>query len=385
MFSSRLPDDLRPNPLAEALARRRAAGLPVIDLTLSNPTRAGFDYPRDLPAALADPGGLVYEPAPLGLPAARAAVSTFLGTRACTVEPERIALVSSTSEAYAGLLKLLCDAGDEVLVPTPSYPLVEYLARLELVRPVPYRLEYAGRWSIDFDSLERALTSRTRAVIVVSPNNPTGNWTAGTELRRLVELAASRDLAIVADEVFADYPFDEAPDPPASVLDQREALAFSLGGLSKSAGLPQLKLSWIAAAGPPPAVEAALRRLEVICDSYLSVSTPVQLALGALLAAGAGVRDAIRARVRSNRDRLARLVAGSPATLLAAEGGWYAVLEVPAPNGEEALALDLLERDGVLVHPGYLFDFEREAFLVIGLLAPEADLESGVRRLLERL
>jgi aspartate/methionine/tyrosine aminotransferase len=385
MFSSRLPDDLRPNPLARALARRRAAGLPVVDLTLSNPTRAGLDYPPDLLAALAAPESLVYEPHPLGLPAARRAVAAFLASRGSAVPPERVVLVASTSEAYAVLLKLLCDAGDEVLVPAPSYPLVEYLARLDAVTPVVYRLEYAGGWAIDFDSLERALTPRTRAVVVVSPNNPTGNWIAGEELRRLVEIAASRGVAILADEVFADFPFDAAPPRPASALDQHEALAFSLGGLSKSAGLPQLKLSWIAAAGPPSLVETALHRLEVICDSYLSVSTPVQLAVEALLAGSAPVREAIRARIRTNRRRLAARLAGSPASLLYAEGGWYAVVEAPTRAGEETLALDLLERDGVLVHPGYLFDFAREAFVVVSLLVPEADLDAGLARLLERL
>ena len=373
MFSSRTPSTLTPNRLSQAVAARRRAGRPIVDLTVTNPTRAGFDYPSALLAPLADVRGLTYDPQPFGLPEARQAIADDYARRGLTVDADRLVLTSSTSEAYSLLFKLLADPGDEVLVPRPSYPLFDHLTRLDCVAPRPYDLEYHGAWSIDLDSLRRGIGAPTRAVLLVSPNNPTGSFVTSAELDAVARLAAARGLAVVADEVFADYTI--APGARAAAgrpLDRRDALVFSLGGLSKSAGLPQLKLGWIAVAGPDALVRAALERLEIICDTYLSVSTPVQAAVPALIEAGRGVGARILARVARNHRRLHEIAAAAPACrALVSEGGWSGVLQVPTLRPEEDLVLDLLESDGLLVHPGYFFDFARESFLVVSLLTPE--------------
>lgn len=386
MFSSRLPASLAPNALALALARLRAAGVTILDLTESNPTRVGLRYPPDLLAELAAPSALVYEPQPFGLPVAQRAVAGEVARRGSSISAERIVLTASTSEAYSVLFKLLCDPGDVVLVPRPSYPLFEYLTRLDDVVAAPYSLEYHGRWTLDVDALAESMPPRARAVLVVNPNNPTGSFLGAGELAALAGLCRERSLALIGDEVFADYRLDlEAPRAP-SVLDRAEALTFGLGGLSKSVGLPQLKVAWIAAGGPAPLVEPALARLELICDTYLSVATPVQQALPGLLARGDAVRAQIAGRIRANLEELRRQVAAAPSCgVLRAEGGWYAVVQVPHTRSEEALVLDLLEHDGVLVHPGYFFDFPREAFLVVSLLPEPIDFAEGVRRLLARV
>lgn len=383
MFSRRASIDFTPNRQAEALAELRARGTPVIDLTQSNPTEAGFVYPDALLGPLANQAGLLYEPSALGLRPAREAVCKEYARRGIDVSADRVALTASSSEAYSFLFKLLCEPGDEVLVPVPSYPLFEHLARLEGVRAVSYPLEYHGRWSIDLGSLAAATTPRTRAVLVVSPNNPTGSFVTPGELGELSRVCASYDLALVGDEVFADYAFDEVGGP--GVLQQPDALAFSLGGLSKAAGLPQLKLGWIAAGGPAPLVAESLTRLELICDTYLSVSTPVQHAAGHLLASAHGIRGQIRDRCQHNRDALGERLRATPdIDLLHAEGGWYAVLRVPATRTEEELALELLLHDHVLVHPGYFFDFRTEAFIVVSLLPPPGDFARGISRLISR-
>jgi alanine-synthesizing transaminase len=385
MFSRRASPDFTSNRQAAALDELRARGAPVIDLTLSNPTEAGFAYPESLLAPLADPASLRYEPTPLGLPRAKEAVVREYARRGIHVGADRILLTASSSEAYSFLFKLLCDPDDEVLVPVPSYPLFEHLTRLENVRVVTYPLEYHGRWSIDLSALRRAVTLRTRAVLIVSPNNPTGSFVGADELQALAETCAARDLALIADEVFADYAFDEGRPYPG-VLDQAEALAFSLGGLSKSAALPQLKLGWIAVGGPATPVRESLTRLELICDTYLSVSTPVQHAAASLLAAGAGIRGQVRQRCRTNLDILKRLLVRTPdVDLLHADGGWYAVLRVPATRDEEQLALELLQYDRVLVHPGYFFDFGPGAFVIISLLPVPDHFTQGVSRVLSRV
>jgi hypothetical protein len=384
MISSRLPADLSPNATARAASALRDSGVAVIDLTESNPTRAAFSYPPGVVAALADPRALHYEPHPLGLVAAREAVAADFLRRGLVVSPERVGLTASTSEAYGFLFKLFCNPGDAVLVPQPSYPLFEYLTRLESVRPAPYRLEYHGAWRVDMDSVRHALTARTRALLVVSPNNPTGSFLHGDDLVQLTDLCAAHDLALIGDEVFADFPLD--PSPAArSVLAQRDVVTCSLGGLSKSAGLPQLKLGWVGFSGPPSKLTDVLPAYEVIADAYLSVSTPVQVAAPALLSEGAGIRAQIQARVASNLARLRELAASYPAVrVLTCEGGWSAVVQVPALASEEALVLQLLTEDHVLVHPGYFFDFEREAFLVVSLLIETELFAQGVSRLLAR-
>jgi alanine-synthesizing transaminase len=384
MISSRLPRNLEPNDVARAVAAKRRSGASIVDLTETNPTGAGLNYPGDLLQALANPRALEYEPQPLGLWSARAAVASDFRRRGVVISADRVALTSSTSEAYALLFKLLCDAGDTVLVPHPSYPLFEHLTRLESVNAVPYALEYHGSWRIDIESVKRAAGDRVRAILVVSPNNPTGSFLHRDDLAALSELAAAHGWAIIGDEVFADYPLDPAPSA-AHVLPGARVLTFSLGGLSKSAGLPQLKLGWIGFGGPPARVDDALAAYEIIADTYLSVSTPVQAAAADLIAHGAAIRAQILARVRRNLDSLRNLAAGYPAIdVMSVEGGWSAVLQVPQLRSEEALVLELLEKDGVLVHPGFFFDFAREAYLVVSLLIEPAKFDPAIARVLKR-
>jgi alanine-synthesizing transaminase len=384
MFSSRVPEDRRPNRLSAALSRARA-GRDLINLTLSNPTRAGIAYPEHLLAPLGLDRGLDYSPEPLGDASARTAVAARYARRGIAIPVERIALTASTSEAYSLLFKLLCDAGDTVLTPIPSYPLFDHLTQLESVVRRPYRLGFHGAWSIDFVDLDRVWTTDTRAVLAVSPNNPTGSVLTESDAAQLVQRCVSGGAALIVDEVFADYPLRDGIAEPAA-LDAGDALVFRLGGLSKSAGLPQVKLGWIAVSGPGALVAEAVDRLELVCDTYLSVSTPVQLAAAELLRASESVRDRIRERIRANYRTLTTLAserAGRRVSVLPVEGGWSAVLRVPAMIGEEGLALDLLDR-GIVVHPGFFFDFPHEAFIVISLLPEPHTFEQGVRILLER-
>jgi len=384
-FSERVPSDLTPNRVTAALADLRSRGVPITDLTESNPTSVGLAYRDDLLEALADRSSLTYEPSPFGLESARTEVAADYRRRGLEVDPAHIILTASTSEAYSLLFKLLCDAGDEVLVPRPSYPLLDHLTRLDAIRARPYLLAYEGAWTVDLDSVRAALTSRTRAIIVVSPNNPTGSFVSAGEIASLSRLSADGGFALIGDEVFADYGLDDPLDVHPSVLAEPLALTFGLGGLSKSAALPQIKLGWMAAAGPAPLVGAALERLEIVADAYLSVSTPVQHACGALIAGGAERRDRVLARVAGNYRELAALVRDHPAcTLLPVRGGWSAVVQVPAVRSEEALVLALLEQDHVLVHPGYFFDFPREAFVVLSLLPEPGVFRDGVGKALAR-
>jgi len=384
VFSSRIPANITPNRLAEALRAAAAEGRPFIDLTESNPTRAGFSYPPDLLLPLADARALCYEPSPFGRAEAREAVAADYARQGLAVPPGRIVLTASTSDAYALLFKLLANAGDEVLVPRPSYPLFDHLTRLDLVVTRPYDLDVHGGWAIDVASVERAISPRTRALLVVSPNNPTGSFVSQIELDRLAELCASRSIAMIADEVFADYELEAGTAAGAGrAATRRDLLSFALGGLSKSAGLPQVKLGWIAVSGPDALVDAALDRLAFVCDTYLTVSTPVQVAAAQLIERGAGIRRQIAARVAANYRWLRSAVAGAPScAALRSEGGWYAVLQVPSFGSEEDLVLELLTVDGVLTHPGYFFDFPRESFLVVSLLPPETLFADGVARVL---
>jgi alanine-synthesizing transaminase len=382
MRSSRLPADLAPNRLTEAVARRRAGDGDLIDLTESNPTRAGLAYPADLLGPLAGDAALAYAPQPFGLESARAAVVADYARRGVATRLDRICLAASTSEAYAWLFKLLCDPGDRVLVPRPSYPLFEHLTALECVEASPYELDLHGHWRIDVDALARQIDERTKAVLVVSPNNPTGSVIDRAELDALAAVCAAHDLVLIGDEVFADYRLDGEPPAP-SVIAQDQAVAVSLGGLSKSVGLPQVKVAWMAVGGPPPAASRVMAGLEIIADTFLSVSTPAQVALPEVLTRGAAVRDAIRSRTARNLAALASAVASVPAvTLLPPAGGWCAVLQVPSVRHEEALVLALVEQDGVLVHPGYFFDFPREAFVVVSLLDEPDTFDAGVARVL---
>jgi len=378
VFSSRLKFDLRPNPLSRLLAEKRRARENVLDLTESNPTRAGFVYPeREILEALSDPALLHYDPAPRGLLSAREAVSRYYAGRGIDTSASRLVLTASTSEAYAYLFKLLADPGDEVLVPRPSYPLFEFLAAMESVVVQPYSLRYDGAWHLDFESLERAVTERTCAVVVVNPNNPTGSFLKREEARRLDEFAARHRIAILDDEVFSDYAFAKAP----AAAFPGAAPVFTMSGLSKIAGLPQMKLGWIAASGPGS--EESLEQLEWIADTYLSVSTPVQIALPRLLDLVVGIRAQIRERTAANLARLRERVEGSPVGVLNTEGGWSAILQVPRTHSEEEWAMTLLRERDALVQPGFFYDFELEGFLVLSLLTEPATFIEGVRRILD--
>jgi alanine-synthesizing transaminase len=386
MFSERTRFDLRPNRLAASLAARRATGAPILDLTQSNPTRAGLPQAADLLAPLAGDEARLYEPLPFGLPEARAAVARDFARRGAPIGPERVLLHASTSEAYGFLFKLLCDPGDEVLVPRPGYPLFEFLAGLESVHVRSYPLVHDGEWRLDNATLRAALTPRTRAVVVVSPGNPTGAYLKQDELERLEALCAERRMALVSDEVFADFAFHADARRAGSAAHDSPALAFALGGLSKSCGLPQLKLAWTAVSGPEAPRQEALARLELVADTYLPVGTPVQVAAPALLARREELQAPIRQRVAANLQTLRAAVArGTPATLLEPEGGWSAVLRLPATSTEEERALRLLEEKGVLVHPGYFFDFPSEAYFVVSLLPPPAEFAEGVALVLADL
>jgi len=380
VFSSRLNWNLRPNRLSALLEEKRAAGADVLDLTESNPTRAGLAYPQaEILAALADADALRYHPSPRGLDSAREAVTGYYRDRGTQIPMNNILLTASTSEAYSYLFKLLANPGDEILAPRPSYPLFEFLADLESVHIRQYPLRYDGVWHVDFDALEHTITPRTRAIVVVNPNNPTGSFLKRAELDVLDSLAAERGLAILSDEVFRDYAFAGEPNLVSTLAGDRRALTFSMSGLSKIAGLPQMKLGWVVASGPrcPQALDA----LELIADTYLSVSTPVQVALPRLLGLSGSILNEIRRRTAENLAHLRETMLGSAATLLRTEGGWYAVLQVPRTRTEEEWTLKLLGDLDVLVQPGFFFDFESEAFLVLSLLPDANTFAEGVSRL----
>lgn len=383
MFADRTNWNLSPNRLGEALARHRAAGKPLIDLTVSNPTECGFEYDsKAILSALANPAALRYEPNPKGLESARKAVADYYGSKGVGVSVDDILLTASTSEAYSFVFKTLCNPGDEILIPAPSYPLFSFLADLQDVRLVHYPLIYDHGWQIDFHSLKNALTARTKGIIVVHPNNPTGNFCKPHEMAKLYEICSASGLAVIADEVFLDFALTE--EKPPSFTAHTEALTFTMSGLSKICGLPQVKAAWLVVGGPKQLKEEALARLEVIADTFLSVSTPVQLALPQLLDLRHVFQAQVLARMRSNLLELDRQLASPPnsvatvgrpasearprCTRLALEGGWYAVLRVPALRSDDDLALDLLQTKGVYLHPGHYYDSASSSFLVVSLI-----------------
>jgi alanine-synthesizing transaminase len=382
MFSNRLPGHAEVNALTRAVAGLKAAGTALVDLTESNPTRVGLPYPADLLSAAAGDRALCYDPQPLGLRSAREAVSADYARRGVAVDPECIVLSASTSEAYSWLFKLLCNPGESVLIPQPSYPLFEHLTRLESVRAVPYRLEYHGRWEIDFESITAAKDD-VRAVLLVSPNNPTGSYVTVREADTLAAICRERGWALVSDEVFAEYALD-AREPATEIARRATVLSFTLGGASKALGLPQMKLAWTIVDGPVKERIDALSGLELIADTFLSVNTPVQVAAPDLFRRAAPIRQAIHERVSRNLAVARDVVRAYPACeVLRVEGGWSAVVRVPATRSEDALALGLLQQEHVLVHPGFFFDFPHEAFVVVSLLPPEAVFADAFGRVLQ--
>lgn len=387
MFASRTNWRLEPNRLAIALEEHRRRGQPLFDLTNSNPTTCKFRYPEErIFAALSDRRALRYEPESKGLRTAREAIADYYRGRpgfsgsGAPVDPEQIVITSGTSEAYDHVFRLACEPGDEVLIPAPSYPLFNYLADLTDVRAVPYRLFYDEGWQIDFAGFEAALTTRSKAVVVVHPNNPTGSFIRKEEARKLEEICASRGMAIVADEVFLDYA--NGAEGHSSFARGEGALTFTFSGLSKISLLPQMKIAWTVVSGPEGLAKAAIERLDVIGDTYLSPSTPAQLALPELLALRDDLQRQMRQRLASNLTFLdGALEESGPVTRLKCEGGWYAVLRVPATGSDEDLAIALLKKGDVLVHPGHFFDFERDGYLIVSLIAPEDEFQKGVRAL----
>mgnify|MGYP001827452798 FL=1 len=378
--SQRVPSDLTLNRLAAA--RERIGDIPY-DLTVSNPTACGFTYPTDLLAGLADLRGLDYTPDPRGPMAARTAVAAEYKRWGAAPDPDGVVLTASTSEAYGLLFRLFCDPGDAVLAPSPSYPLFEHLARLEGIETVSYALDGDTGWRVDFPTLE-GCRPQVRAVIVVHPNNPTGSFVHPDDRARLVALCRERRWALIADEVFLSYPIDGGPGEGTTFATVEECLCCTLGGLSKSLGLPQIKLAWIAVTGPEQRVRYALEGLDYVADTYLSVSTPTALALPSLLNAGESLHDAIADRCRTNFKTFHELVSGHPAmTLTPIGGGWSAVLRVPSVLSEEDLCLRLLEQHGVGVQPGYFFGFHGNGWLVVSLLPSCGLFAEGVRLLLD--
>lgn len=381
MFSSRFHWDLRPNRVTRLLQAKRQAGVAILDLTESNPTHAALRYPPEIVRAFEDPRVLVYEPAPAGSPAAREAVARYYEARGARVETARILLTASTSEAYAYLFKLLTNPGDQVLVPRPSYPLFEFLATMESVEVRQYPLAYHGEWGIEIEALAAAVTGRTRAVVLVNPNNPTGSYVKRAELQALVGLCAARGIALISDEVFSDYSLVPDADRVTTLAGVEDCLAFSMSGLSKISGLPQMKLGWIVVSGPERLRREATEKLEWIADTYLSVSTPVQCAAERLLMAGQAVQEQIRQRTAANLSLARETLAGSAANILAVEGGWYITVQVPRVRSEEEWTLELLDSRDVLLQPGFFYDFESEAFLIVSLLTAPGIFREGISRL----
>jgi len=381
MFAVRTNWDLTTNRLSEALERHRAAGKPLLDLTVSNPTDSGFVYDDNaILDALRNPEALKYEPAPRGLVSARQAVCEYYANHDASVDVDDMILTTSTSEAYSYAFLLLCNPGEEILIPAPSYPLFDFLADIQDVKLVRYPLIYDHGWQTDFHALELAITSRTRAVIVVNPNNPTGHFMKQMEMEKLNALWAARGLALIADEVFLDFSLEKKR--PLSFAGNRGALTFAMSGLSKICGLPQMKAAWLVVSGPEELKREALARLEVIADTYLSMNAPVQLAVPSLLALRRSFQGQLMARVRRNLAELDRqLDQQRVCSRLEVEGGWYAVLRVPVTRSDEDLALSLLNDLGVYVHPGHFFDFPSDGILVLSLISREEVFSEGLNRL----
>jgi alanine-synthesizing transaminase len=384
MFSHRTNWRLNPNALTRAIEEVRASGKEILDLTGSNPTGAGVRPDAEtVLAALANPESMRYDPQPRGLLAARQAVCRYYreAHEVFDLDPERLLLTTSTSEAYSYVFRLLCNPGDEILVPKPSYPLFEFLADLADVKLVPYPLLYDHGWQIDFDSLYKAATTQSHAVILVHPNNPTGSYASASETSAFNAFCRDYGLALIVDEVFLDYAHDGVPR--SSFVTNVDALTFTLSGVSKISALPQMKLAWVATSGPPEIVAAAGARLEVIADTYLSMNAPIQHAAAVLLDQRRQIQPILLDRLRVNLAALDGQLAGHPScTRLQVEGGWYAVLRVPALGSDEDLAVDILRKMGVIVHPGHFYDFPSEGHLVLSLITEPGAFREGVARLL---
>jgi len=389
MFSRRTAWKLAPNRFTQAHQEVLHEGREVLDLTISNPTRAGFEYDENAVLdALRNPMSLDYDPQPKGLRCSRETVAEYYkcgaGAPAREIDPENIVLTTSTSEGYSYAFRLLCNPEDEVLVPKPSYPLFDFLGDLQDVKLVPYPLIYDHGWQIDFPTLEQVLTAKTRAIVLVHPNNPTGSYVSPEERAQLNQLCREHECSLIVDEVFLDYAHDA--NQPRSFTTNDEALTFTLSGLSKISALPQMKLAWIAVSGPRNETTEAMHRLEIIADTYLSVSAPVQLAADVLLKQRDHIQAQLMRRIRTNVSELDQQLAKQKScTRLALQGGWYAILRVPVTRSDEDLAVELLQKKSVLVHPGHFYDFPTDGYLVLSLITPEAVFREGISRMLQAI
>ena len=381
MFADRTSWNLKPNRLAEALARHKSSGRKLLDLSASNPTECGFKYDAAaIMRSLCSPASLQYHPDPRGLKSARKAVSDYYAVRDEDVSVDDLLLTASTSEAYSFVFRLLCNPGDELLIPTPSYPLFDFLSDINDIKLTRYSLFYDHGWHIDLHALQQTITPRTRGIILVHPNNPTGHFTKPKETAQLNELCSTNQMAIIADEVFLDFSLSHAHK---SFVANSEALTFTMSGISKVSGLPQMKFAWLAVSGPDEMKREALARLEMIADTYLSLNAPIQLASPILLQQRSGFQQQLMDRVRKNLAHLdIELAQAEKITRLEVEGGWYAVLRIPATRPDEEFAIDLLEKHDVYLHPGHFYDFLGDGNLVISLITPEQDFSEGLHRLL---
>jgi aspartate/methionine/tyrosine aminotransferase len=387
MFSQRTNWRLTQNALTRAIEQARASGETILDLTISNPTEAGILPDSDVVlAALSNPQAMHYDPQPRGLLAARQSVCRYYreSHEVPDLDPERLLLTTSTSEAYSYVFRLLCNPGDEILVPKPSYPLFEFLADLADVKVVPYPLLYDHGWQIDLDALYKAASQQSRAVILVHPNNPTGSYVSSPETLALNAFCRNHSMALIVDEVFLDYSHDATPR--RSFVTNNDALTFTLSGVSKISALPQMKLAWLAASGPNEIVADAGARLEIIADTFLSMNAPVQLAASVLLDQRKRIQPVLRERLRANLAELDRQLVAYPSCVrLQVEGGWYTVLRVPAIESDEQLAIGLLRKAGVSVHPGHYYDFPGEGYLVLSLITDPVVFREGVAALLSEV
>ena len=385
MFADRTRWNLVPNRLSEALRLLRAARKPLVDLTVSNPTECGFAYDEHaIWEALQNPAALKYQPCARGLAAAREAVCEYYAGRGVNVNVDDIFLTTSTSEAYSYVFRLLCNPGDEILIPAPSYPLFDFLADLQDIKAARYPLVYDHCWQIDFYALEQAITARTRAVIVVHPNNPTGHFTKHSEVEKLNAICAEGGLALIVDEVFLDFCL--GAEQASSFADNSSALTFTLSGISKICGLPQMKAAWLAISGPQESKNEAKARVEVIADTFLSMNAPVQLALPSFLSRRDAFQKQLMSRVRRNLAELDRqLSVQKVCSRLEVAGGWYAIVRVPATRPDEDLAFALLHDEGIYVHPGYFYDFPSEGYLVLSLISKEREFSAGSQCVLRYL
>jgi len=388
MFSERATWDIRPNRLNRLLEKKKVRGEIIFDLTESNPTRAGFQYEDEkILSALAQPNAMLYEPDPRGLARAREVVRDYYQTLGKKVDTQDLFLTAGTSEAYSILFKLMGNSGDEILIPRPGYPLLSFLAVFEDLRPVVYPLKYdaVGGWSIDLEVLSALITPLTRAIVVVSPNNPSGSYLKKQELSELDGICRKHDLALIVDEVFSDFQAARRPEQVRTAAGGSGALTFVLNGLSKMAGLPQMKLGWIVVGGSHDSAASAKARLEIMLDFYLTVSTPVQHAAEKLMQQCKAIQPQIISRLEENSRFLnERLAQTGNCNVLPREGGWYAVLEISDAVSDEGRVLQLLKEDNTLVHPGYFYEFSREGFVVVSLLTPVESFQAGILRLIER-